>query len=175
MASTGFLTATTVTELPLNEVGWTNPNDAIVQDGTYATITLTAGTASHVLAFGGFPVTAGAFEILGIQARSVAINFDLQPATVYLTKNGTDTVGTPKQFTQASGFQTVGSSTDLWGTTFTPSEIMAPTFGAMIYVFSDANQGFSLDTLNINVHYTLAGGFTIKPYTIGYDYVGRGE
>jgi len=55
---------------------------------------------------------------------------------------------------------TFGSSTDLWGTTWTPADINAATFGAAIAVTEISSRGANetayVDHITITVHYDLA-------------------
>jgi hypothetical protein len=91
-------------------------------------------------------------------------------SAIYLTKDGTNTVGSNKSVgatwplsdpnTLSESF---GSSSDLWGTTFTAAEVNASTFGVMI----SPNINFSLggtvgsqvriDQVVIDINYTTSG------------------
>jgi hypothetical protein len=55
---------------------------------------------------------------------------------------------------------TYGSSTDLWGTTWTPADINAAGFGAALAVTEissrGANETAHVDHITITVHYDLA-------------------
>lgn len=68
---------------------------------------------------------------------------------IYLTKNGTDTVGSNKSTgatwasTDTDTYISFGGSSDLWGTTWTASEINDDNFGVMIgpNITYDSNSG----------------------------------
>ena len=70
-----------------------------------------------------------------------------------------------------------GGASDLWGETWTYSQINASTFGVAISVSGPANSGeganADIDHIAITVHYTTAGGSSVaeRSYPRG---VGRG-
>jgi len=91
-------------------------------------------------------------------------------SAIYLTKDGTTTVGSNKSAGATWPLsdpnilsETFGSSSDLWGTTFTAAEVNASTFGVMI----SPNINFSLgggvgnqvriDQIVIDINYTTSG------------------
>lgn len=84
--------------------------------------------------------------------------------TTRLVKDGTNTVGSSKK----SGFfavntdntVNVGSSSDLWGTTFTAEEVKSSNFGVRFISSREAYRGPSsiyIDSVSITVYYTDTG------------------
>jgi hypothetical protein len=90
---------------------------------------------------------------------------------IYLTKDGTNTVGTNKSAaatwplsTDPNTYENFGSSSDLWGTTWTAAEINASTFGVMIspnlsisLSGSNAGNNTKIDQITIDINYTTSG------------------
>ena len=96
---------------------------------------------------------------------TVTINDD----AIYLTKNGTDTVGNNKSVgtvwpsTDTDTYATYGGVSDLWGTTWTASEINNDNFGVMIgptilYDSSSGENGGSAKVDHVYIEITYAGG-----------------
>lgn len=79
---------------------------------------------------------------------------------VSLTKDGTSSVGTSKSFPLTQLGDTTdlrGGDSDLWGTTWTPAEINATTFGVRIgAVNTDPinSQTINVDSVQLNVYYS---------------------
>ena len=88
---------------------------------------------------------------------------------IYLTKNGTDTVGNNKSVgtvwpsTDTDTYATYGGVSDLWGTTWTASEINNDNFGVMIgptieFVGLTGENGSSANVDHVYIEITYAGG-----------------
>jgi hypothetical protein len=88
---------------------------------------------------------------------------------IYLTKNGTDTVGNNKSVgtiwpsTDTDTYATYGGVSDLWGTTWTASEINNDNFGVMIgptieFVGLTGETGSSANVDHVYIEITYAGG-----------------
>ena len=88
---------------------------------------------------------------------------------IYLTKNGTDTVGNNKSVgtvwpsTDTDTYATYGGVSDLWGTTWTASEINNDNFGVMIgptieFVGLTGENGSSAKVDHVYIEITYAGG-----------------
>lgn len=157
--------------------GWTNPSNIEVQDGNYATHFITSGANTGDIqgtAFG-FTIPTGA-TITGIQASIVHFDIGgtgfLNDHDVTLLKAGSP-VGNNKAQVGWSGLApetfTYGSSSDLWGTTWTPADINNTGFGIQISV---NNSGVGSDTAGIDyvsltVSYTAPAGTTVSDYVQG--------
>ena len=88
---------------------------------------------------------------------------------IYLTKNGTDTVGNNKSVgtvwpsTDTDTYATYGGVSDLWGTTWTASEINNDNFGVMIgptieFDGLTGENGSSANVDHVYIEITYAGG-----------------
>ena len=88
---------------------------------------------------------------------------------IYLTKNGTDTVGNNKSVgtvwpsTDTDTYAIYGGVSDLWGTTWTASEINNDNFGVMIgptieFVGLTGENGSSANVDHVYIEITYAGG-----------------
>ena len=88
---------------------------------------------------------------------------------IYLTKNGTDTVGNNKSVgtvwpsTDTDTYATYGGVSDLWGTTWTASEINNDNFGVMIgptieFDGLTGENGGSAKVDHVYIEITYAGG-----------------
>ncbi len=151
---------TTVATPPTSASGtWTNPTNALTSNNSYATYT---GTGAAVLTLGsyGFNIPAGS-TINGIQVTveglSSGTNATNRTIRVGVTKNGTADVGTTKTqaLTTTENTYTLGTTSDLWGTTWTVADINAGTFGIRVRDNDTTSSGtFSIDVVNIIVTYT---------------------
>lgn len=146
-------------------VNWTNPGNAAVSDDIYATVVTNSDETSNLLAITnfGFTIPAGA-TIDGIELRvegKVTGGSGITPFSV--TKNGTvaAVVYADQLWTGTDTTFTRGGPTNLLGTTWTPAEINATTFGIVIYSYTEAGQPArtaSIDFGSITVYYTGGGG-----------------
>jgi hypothetical protein len=144
---------------------WNNPGNAITSNGQRASTTNTggAGTYSEYLqATGfGFSIPSGA-TVLGIVVavqRDDAQN-NTSDQAVRIVKGGvigaTDkSSGTNWPTTEA--YQSYGSSTDLWGETWTPADINSSNFGFVISArkLAGGAQAERVNHIQITVHYSI--------------------
>ena len=141
--------------------GWTNSSNAYTSNNTYATYAISRSSDSAVLVVSGFgftiPTTA---KILGISVdveRKATATSDVRDTNVYLQKT-TANVGTDHTYNSywptSDATHTYGSTSDLWGTTWTPAEINASTFGLRL-------QAHDYDTQNADTAYVDAVSITI--------------
>jgi hypothetical protein len=121
---------------------WINPGGVEVTTGTGAQVSFTVNLqiSDDLIATGfGFSIPGGSIIngiMLTVDEEDVTGNGDIFERNVQLTKNGSAAVGNNKA---VGGFGTIGSfatstfgsSSDLWGTTWTPSDINASTFGVV--------------------------------------------
>ena len=93
----------------------------------------------------------------------------IKDSAIYLTKNGTDTVGSNKSTgttwasTDTNTYTSFGGVADLWGTTWTSSEINDDNFGVMIgptieYDSSSGEIGNSAKIDHVYIEITYIGG-----------------
>jgi hypothetical protein len=146
-------------------VAWTNPGNVSVVDGTFATATVTntsAQTTHYIVATGmGFSIPANA-TIAGITVewdRKVNTASNTADNAVRLVKAGSiETTDRSSGSTWQTGLNYIqyGGTSDLWGDTWTPSDINSAGFGAAISAktTSAVNRTFSIDWVRITVYYT---------------------
>ena len=148
-------------------VAWTSPGNITADDTSYATCSLASNVQSNYLSGTnyGFSIPAGA-TINGIQvtiARESSSSSSpyIHDTVVSLIKGGTvtganraaTTTNWPNSMTAAS----YGSTSDLWGTTWTAADINAANFGVALSANSSgtgSTRTASVDYMQITVSYT---------------------
>ena len=142
---------------------WVNPNNCFSSNDTRATVALTTGQTSQLLKATNFSfaIPSGA-TIVGIvveiEKSSDTVGSVLADADVRLVKASVP-VGDDKanvaSWPSADAYSTYGSSTDLWGTTWTPAEVNASTFGAAIaaYPTTTTSETARVDHIRITIYY----------------------
>ena len=155
--------AVTTAELPYDDDAWVNPTNVYSDNATYSSITATSFDAndySQVLKATGFGFTVPSINIIhGIKVEIERYNDAGETAKdtiVQLTKTGTR-VGDNKvaagNWETTPTIKTYGGETDLWGTTWTPSEINASTFGIhLVAQATAANADIYVDYIRITVY-----------------------
>jgi hypothetical protein len=147
-------------------ITWSNPTYANKSDNIHSNASITAGATTHYLNASnfGFAIPSGA-TITGIQAaieKKSNTKVVIYDVGVYLLKADATTGTNMKNATVwgiADATTLYGGSTNLWGTTWTPAEINAATFGL---VLSANNTGArsaiaSVDYINLTVFYNNSG------------------
>lgn len=178
MASIGPNSPSTITnDAAVGTLAWSNPSNAASSNDTYAeSVALGSAivTTNYLKSVNfGFSVPSGA-TIDGIvveierKASAGSASINVVDQTVKLVKNGT-VVGTNKADTAlkwptSDTTKTYGSSSDLWGTSWTDSDINSSTFGVVINVVLNigikVNLFADIDHVKITVYYTGGGGST---------------
>lgn len=177
---------TSGTAVNLTGVGstaWTSPGNITTAGTPYATVALgILGTSNYIKATNyGFGIPANA-TIAGI---SVAVNrqasstsFGMSDNEVRMIKNnviiGTDKgVGTtwPTALTVAN----YGGVTDLWGTTWNPSDINNGNFGVALSVTTQGNRTATVDYIRVTVSYQLPGDLNWYTASSGGTFLGSGS
>lgn len=149
-------------------VAWTNPNNAKVSDNVYATAAVAFLSVSHYLKATnfGFSIPVGA-TINGILVEVERKGFDdidfVRDNAIKIVKGGT--IGATDKssldnWPVSDAYKSYGSSSDLWGETWTPAQINASDFGFVVSVkdVSGESPGASVDHIRITVYYTAAAG-----------------
>lgn len=159
MADTGWLTPVNFTELSGGDVAWTNPEDALTDNGLYAEVSLVElAPQANFLSFYNLSASIPSGRTIeGIEVRIDSTgNNGNGTYYAYLTKDATNSAGNLRGFSTASGFQTVGGASDLWGTTLSEAEVEASTFGAMVSAAWDNPVSFivNLDVLQVKIYYS---------------------
>jgi hypothetical protein len=153
VSSTAAIAGTGANDATVVGTAWTNPGNVTADDGSYATVTVALNAHSQYVKGTnfGFAVPGGA-TIVGIVAeveRNVpagnAIDF-----SVRLFKAGVATGSDLAAYSwpATDAVATYGSSSELWGTTWTPADVNAATFGVGISV-----KGHSAFAVNPQVDY----------------------
>jgi len=150
---------------------WVNPTRVTTSDDSLATCVLSGGE-SEVLKVTNFgfslpPIAVVSGISVEIDRHKVA-GTTVTDAALVLTKSNTDTTGSDKAsiapWPTSAAIAYYGGSSDLWGTTWTPSEINASTFGLWFHVFGTAtNETAAVDFIRVTVFYRL-----IKPLNGGH-------
>lgn len=153
-----------VTGSPPGVVNWSNVSNAATSNDTYATVTTNDSETSNLLAATnfGFSVPADAT----IDGITVAVEGKVTGGSgqtpFSVTKNGTSAAvayGGGGSFTSTDSTVTRGGPSNLLGTTWTPAEVNASTFGVLVYSFTDefaSARTASIDHVTVTVHYTEA-------------------
>ncbi|MFY0672678.1 MAG: T9SS type A sorting domain-containing protein [Bacteroidia bacterium] len=149
---------------------WSNTNNIYSENGFYASVNLSSSGANrrseYLEATGfGFSIPVGA-TIDGIEvtvARKGSANSSIRDRDVYLTKDGSSAVGTDYAVTgtnwlNTDDYATYGGSTDLWGTTWSVSEVNSANFGLLFQCRNRASGSRTayVDNIQIKVYYTAA-------------------
>ncbi len=174
---TGWIAATAQS----STVGWTNAANMIVQDGSDATVAITAAETPYlrVTGFTGLSSIPSTASITGIQFQFKGRNTVAADYSYFEIGDVLD--GTPMSINQnlvilpvsstTNSWVSTGGATDLWGglpagATFTPAVVQASNFGiAGAWGVTPATT-FNLDGVQCKVFYTTAGG-TETAQTIG--------
>lgn len=156
--------ATSGPRAPSAATGWTSSTNVFASDNARASSVVAAGAQSPNLDVTGygFSIPAGS-RIDGITAvieRSASASGSLDDFDVYLLKNGAPT-GSDKAvsstyYPTTDGNRTYGSSSDLWGTTWTVNDVNASNFGLRLKVDSDVGSSVTayVDYVSITISYT---------------------
>ena len=152
-------------------INWANPNRVMVSDDLYARAKLDSGETTKYLMVAdfGFALAPGA-TILGIDVQ-VEVKHDLladaADASIVLMKGGVaasaDRAGTG-YYDDKDWINTYGSSTDMWGTTWTAADINSAGFGVLFSVTRNSGPTalyVYVDQILVTVYYT--GGSCILP------------
>lgn len=143
MASQGPLTGSVgANDASFGTGAWSNPTNAQVEDGIFASIVSPAGGGSNYLKVQGFgfSIPAGA-TINGIlleikQKFTTTANGAVQSKVVKMVKSdgtfSTTDKGSITQWSATLGFVGYGSSSELWGESWGASDINSANFGAVV-------------------------------------------
>lgn len=181
MASQGPNSAGTgVNQTGVGGTAWTNPGNIVSSNNTYASCTVpsTGGSTTNYIKGTnfGFSIPSGAtIDGIIVEVERVDTNYNVTDSTAKLVKADT-IVGTNKalagQWSNTEGVFTYGSSTDLWGTSWTDTDINATNFGFVLNAFNPSFKSLGLpkvDHIRITVHYTSGGGSTASSLLLGGD------
>lgn len=150
---------------------WSNPGNVVSSNNSYATCgTLASGDGTDWLSATSFGFSIpGSDTIVGIEVSIEASRStgNVRLNNVAVTKNGSSPLGSISPFQNLSGTDTTytyGGAADLWGQSWTPSDINASTFGAMAICAGASPSGGAprIDHITITVYTTSGGGAPTK-------------
>ena len=146
---------------------WSNLNNIISSDNSYATVSVD-GTVSNTLSATnfGFSIPSNAVingVIVDIERKSSSTSDGgSEDASLQLIKGGTIS-GSDRQtntdYSTSDTTESHGTSSDLWGLTLTPADINAADFGVAFSVTKPSSSGsahiISVDSIRITIHYSI--------------------
>lgn len=162
----------TMTNNTSGDIGWTNPSNVQYSDDIYSTISLSGiSNLSHDLLTTnyGFSIPSGATIngiIVEVEKKNVpdGLGGQTDDTSAKMIKGGTIT-GNNKaiagNWSTTESFVSYGASNDLWGTSWTYTDINASNFGFAFQVTGSGTLGRGnphVDNIRITVYYTASGG-----------------
>ena len=145
-------------------ITWTNPGNATTSDDTYATASFTTSlsSSSYLKATNfGFTIPSGStIQGITVGIERKASGNELQDKYVQIIKSDGSIGTTNKALAVDWGTETTisyGSTSDLWGETWTYSDINNSNFGVALSVYeagSSAARTASVDSFTITITYT---------------------
>jgi hypothetical protein len=170
MENTGAISAGTgADDSAIGTVTWGNPGNITSSDNTYATAPYTGAgfpnEVSHYLKATnfGFSIPDGA-AINGIVVEAeITVNgfFVMTDHEVKIVKGGT--IGSTNKaqgnfWPEEEAYESYGSSSDLWGESWTSSDINASNFGVVLSGKNQTSDAYtvSIDHVRITIYYTEA-------------------
>jgi alpha-tubulin suppressor-like RCC1 family protein len=148
-------------------VAWTSPTNVYASDNSRASVSLGKGVISQYLQATGFgftiPTTA---TINGIQVdiERYANNTLIRDNSLKLIKNGNisgdETADTATGWPSSDTYKSYGGNTDLWGLTWTPTDINSSNFGVALDIKNNKTGSGAtyigyVDHIRITVYYTV--------------------
>ena len=164
MATEGPLIAGTgADDATVGSLTWTAPENITASDDTRASVIIGGGATTHYLKATnfGFAIPAGA-TIDGIEVRFERQKSGASSVTdvdVMIVKGGaisvTDLSAGAAWNNEADQLDTFGGATELWGETWTATDINASNFGVVVAATS-AGATALVDSVDIKIYYTAA-------------------
>lgn len=149
-----------VDDASLGTISFGSPTNALLSDNAYSTAVLLLGQVGHYLKATGFqfaiPLDATILGILVEIERSSTVLSATQDSSVRLVKAGTivgDNKALGDTWPTTDTYQSYGGSTDLWGTTWTPADLNASTFGVVIAPTAVLTGTAQIDHVRVTVTY----------------------
>lgn len=151
---------------------WTNPTNVFVDDAQFA---LYQSTTQNYLCVTNFTVevpTGATIDSIIIRTNGKAggsgLPFMDRFIYVGLTKNGSVVAGQMVMGMLSDIDSDVISRHDLWGTTWTPAEINATTFGVIIQKFNTINNNIEIDHVQVKVYWTATLSVSVTNSTFAF-------
>lgn len=167
MASQGPLSpGTLANEASFGTPTWSDPANAAAEDGSSATVIVGAGVSSQYLMATnfGFTIPAGAtIDGITVEIKKAEgdTGDDLTDSRVRIVKGGaigTEDKSDVTEWPTTLAYTTYGGAADLWGETWTYSDINDSGFGVVISAVSTPAADGSIDHIRITVTYTAGAG-----------------
>lgn len=140
---------------------WSNVNDILAEDGSSAFAGISAAGFTSALNATGFGFTVPSYATIdGVVVEIDRFGASTEDAGVFLLKAGT-AVGDDKSSasvypSSSGGYTTYGSATDLWGSTWTPSDVNNANFGATIGCHNTSGGSTAnVDNIRITVYWSV--------------------
>lgn len=154
---------TFATDTALGSIAWTSASNAVASDNSYATSILLLGQITNYL-----KVTNFGFNILS-DATITGITVNIERSTTVLNATHDNSIklvkggvigGTDKAvaglWPTSDGVAIYGSSADLWGQTWKPSDINSSNFGIVMSGIADLAGTAQIDFISIIVDYLIS-------------------
>lgn len=153
--------STAANDATVGTVAYSNPSNALANDGSSATAVLLIGQQTQYLMITGFlfsvPVDA---TVNGIQVdvlRSCTVNLGSADASIKIVKGGAIS-GTDQsaaaQWPSSAAFTSFGDSVSSWGLSWVPADINASNFGVVISAVASIASTAAVDFVRMTVYYT---------------------
>jgi len=172
--------STAVDDASIGTIAWTDTGNATASDNTYATVTLTDGNISHYIKATnfGFSIPSNT-TIQGIivewEKKDIQTSVHSIDNAVRIVKGGTigstDKSNT-SEWPTTDTYVAHGSNTDLWGETWTSSDINASSFGTAISAKCTGSCTAGdpeVDHVRIRVYYSESSTTEDMKWTLGTD------
>lgn len=176
MTTTGpNLAGTGADDSAVGTIAWSSPGNLTAEDGSEAAASVTAGATTHYLKATnfGFSIPSGdTIDGILVEVKNRAQTASrISDVTVSIVKGGS-VVGDNKAFgttwPTALTWRSYGGAADLWGTTWTDSDINASNFGVVISCTnSSGTVGARVDAIRITITHSTPGGFTSRTTLLG--------
>lgn len=168
MADTGWVMAGTgANDAAYGTNAWTSPENVTADDGSNAISYSNSGTPTQYIKATNFGLSVpSGSTITGIEFRIRAYDGIMMDHIVWdrvrVVKGGTigSTDNSPDtEITSTEAAYTMGSTSELWGESWTHSDVNASTFGVVCAFTSTVMGGnVNVDSIEVRVTYTTGGG-----------------
>lgn len=147
---------------------WSSPDEIYSEDGNVAYVDFNNPTCVLVAKDFGFSIPSGAtIDGIKVEFKKSSYSGTCYDQHVSLVKAGSPQFST--NYANATGwptsleYVTYGGASDLWGDTWTDTDINASGFGACINATLGFLDGVQIDHVRITVYYTEGGGASAVP------------
>ena len=138
-----------------------NPSSAQLSDNSYCTSVLLLGQITNYLKATTFgftiPLDATVNGIVVEVEKSTTLSTSITDNSVKIVKGGSITgteLASASQWATADAYATYGTATELWGTTWTPTDINSGNFGIVISGVAAVAATAQIDHVRISIYYT---------------------